>query len=521
MTAIIKKYKYTGKGGAEAEVESIGFKRIDSTVAGSQDAPVDDRGDAVYYSIYTPDGDGITTSSYEAWVRFGIGQSPDNHVSNFRLWTDDDEPDDVNAPVLMVGMTSTYRKPTNAVSDIAVNNIYSYSEDTPLYITRAGLSGYQITNNITLNYTIIAGSFSIGDVVTGGTSGAIGSILSIGTVSGVLLINVTNGQFVDSETITSGTNSATITNVDDVSYRATVADTGSGNVYFLNGLKQDSPTLIIGNDIYTITNTSGASYSMSFYETDNTPILPLDGTTGITVANQGTNNEIITINTTVLSNYISGSGNDLTGFKYDFDNAGTPSGIGSIIALFDPVNTSFPNITYNHVVDVVDSEFVITFDSSFDTGGATRKPVLNFTRGERHVFTNNDGSSHPFRIHLDESGSEDNVVVNGIVVENGGTDGEIITVDVSQLFDFLGPEFDALQSDTITVADTSRLLYGSTKEYETSYGNAIIDVGNYTGTYNMIDVGDKTDFIVFQVQVTENTSAGNYIPNIRVAYDEA
>jgi hypothetical protein len=182
MAAELKILKYTGAG-AETEVSSLGFKRIDSAVAGSQDAAVDDRGDSIYYQIYTPEGSGITSASFEVWFKLAVGVAPENQLSNIRLYTDEVAPDDANAPNIKIGLTQTYQKPTNAVSSIATGSIYSYTVDSPLAITKDGLSGYTID----------------GDELT------------------------------------------------DYSYNITLGDTGSGNVFYLDAEKQKSVTIVRGN----------------------------------------------------------------------------------------------------------------------------------------------------------------------------------------------------------------------------------------------------------------------------------
>ena len=81
-----------------------------------------------------------------------MATAPENQLSNIRLYTVDEAPDDDHAPLVKIGVSQAYQKPTNAISTIATGSIYSYTEDAPLEITKDGLSGYTIDGDALSDY---------------------------------------------------------------------------------------------------------------------------------------------------------------------------------------------------------------------------------------------------------------------------------------------------------------------------------------------------------------------------------
>ena len=424
MAAELKIYKYTGTG-AKTEVTSIAFKRVDRTVPGSKDAPVDDRGDAEYYAVYTPEIVGVKNSSFETWIKLEVAQVPDTQLSNVRLWVEEDDRMPVGAPSILVGITDTYRKPTDSISPTATNDLYTYTKDSPLLITRGGLGGYEIDPLV----------------------------------------------------------------YDVDSFDVIVRDPGYGNVFYVNDVRQAKMTVTKGKT-HIINNSSGDQYPLRIYQSSGASYVEV--TDGVVVTNPGTVNETITITAATLGTI----GND---FFYKSPLFLDDSvNIGGELSYFDP-DTMMPVGVFNHTVSVVDGVFYID---------GVRKIDLKMNFGETHIFTNVNGSVHPFRIYAsDKDANESGLAYKGVVVADGGTDVEVVTVTTADLYTFNGES----------------LVYGSPNGVGIGYSITRPDPieGDYVGKYNMNHIGDSTDFVVFQIQLSMDTTPGNYIPPIQIAYDES
>ncbi len=92
---------------------------------------------------------------------------------------------------------------------------------------------YPITgdNLYALNFDAMTAGFSIGEAVTGGTSGATATIVQVKTVNdtGTLTIKNITGTFVDNETITSATGSATTDGTTQQTFVGITGTKGDGN----------------------------------------------------------------------------------------------------------------------------------------------------------------------------------------------------------------------------------------------------------------------------------------------------
>ena len=128
-----------------------------------------------------------------------------------------------------------------------------------------------------------SGSFTVGETITGGTSGATASITSV-TSSTVIAITIPSGTFVAAETITGGTSSATTTvtaAVDFTNVRSTI-DILSAVIRQNAGASTQSDTSIsrISRDTYiNIPSKRTTARPSQFYvDRQITPILKLWGT---------------------------------------------------------------------------------------------------------------------------------------------------------------------------------------------------------------------------------------------------
>ena len=107
---------------------------------------------------------------------------------------------------------------------------------------------------------------------------------------------------------------------------------------------------------------------------------------------------------------------------------------------------------------------------------------------------------------------ENEIVIKGVTVTDGGTADEIVIVDPSE----------------VNIAGDEILSYQST--IHNCYGNSIQNINTaLVGNYNINTVGGgvanplmagECDFIYLQVKVTGNTTVGQLIPDIVIEYDE-
>ena len=98
---------------------------------------------------------------------------------------------------------------------------------------------------LSLDNSSDASSFQVGETITGGTSGASGTLDSIvGTTGGSLILSNVSGDFQTSETVTGGTSSATGT-IDQLQLEYYLQASGGGNpnIEEPNSIKQDSSYL--------------------------------------------------------------------------------------------------------------------------------------------------------------------------------------------------------------------------------------------------------------------------------------
>lgn len=136
--------KYTGKSGYERVVNSVSFKSVDTATY------VDDR-DSLNYPVYEPYLTDYSLS-YENWTKLSLEILPDlvdninsrgltikiddcgfcynktyTKIKNIALWFDSLPLDNV---IIRFGLTNTYTRPVDSRSDIAVETIETYYNDT-------------------------------------------------------------------------------------------------------------------------------------------------------------------------------------------------------------------------------------------------------------------------------------------------------------------------------------------------------------------------------------------------------
>jgi hypothetical protein len=351
MPAAFKIIKYTGKNSAfGTQVSSIGLKRVDAAVPavyGNPIVPGDDKSDVNTYSVYRPDETADVAYSYESIFKLILTTVPSNQLSNIRIYPAINKPNDANLPDIYIGCSQNFTRPTNSVSLIATNDLWTYTADNPFKVTVGGETGQAVDENVpvinwnatvhdlgTGNLIYMNGERQIGiDIIVGNTYTIINNATSLitikiyddsdvlvtdsdvvySTVSGnqvitisatlTLLASYPNGFKYGSDTgVTVG---GTITwldlgadPVEIVDYEVDLEVLANGDsVYTLNGERR--PTLnFLENRKYRFTNLAGATNPIRFLDNVTSLIANTEAeiiVEGITVTNGATASEVVLV----------------------------------------------------------------------------------------------------------------------------------------------------------------------------------------------------------------------------------
>ena len=351
MPAAFKIIKYTGKNSAfGTQVSSIGLKRVDAAVPavyGNPIVPGDDKSDVNTYSVYRPDETADVAYSYESIFKLILTTAPSNQLSNIRIYPAIDKPDDANLPDMYIGCSQTFTRPTNSVSLVATNDLWTYTADSPFEVTVGGETGQAVDENVpvinwnatvhdlgTGNLIYMNGERQIGiDIIEGNTYTIIYNATSLitikiyddsdvlvtdsdvvySTVSGnqvitisataTLLASYPDGFKYGSDTVV--TVGGTITwldleadPVEIVDYEVDLEVLANGDsVYTLNGERR--PTLnFLENRQYRFTNLAGATDPIRFLDNVTSLIANTEAeiiVEGITVTAGATASEVVLV----------------------------------------------------------------------------------------------------------------------------------------------------------------------------------------------------------------------------------
>lgn len=352
MSAEFKIIKYTGKDSAfGTPVSSIGLKRVDAAVPavyGNPIVPGDDKTDVNTYSVYRPDDDADVAYSYESIFKLILTAVPSNQLSNIRIYPATEKPDDANLPDIYIGCSQTFSRPTNSVSLVATNDLWSYTAASPFAVTVGGESGQETDENVpVINWNATVNDLGAGnviymngerqiniDIIEGNTYTIINNATSLitikiydpddnlitdsdivySTVSGNQVITISGtaallASYPDGFKYGSDTDpdvGATISwldltedPVEIVDYEVNIETLESGDVvYTLNGERR--PALnFLENRQYRFTNLAGATDPIRFLDNSDSLIADTEAEIiieGITVTDGGTANEVVLVN---------------------------------------------------------------------------------------------------------------------------------------------------------------------------------------------------------------------------------
>lgn len=161
--------KYTGKDADfGTEVSSIGLKRVDAAVPavyGNPVVPGNDISDALTYPVYLPNDPEGFSYSFESAFKMKLINPPDNQLSNIRIYPSGQAPEN-SSTQLFIGSTTRYFRPTNAKSNIATYNIWSFSKENPFNVPVSGITGTKLNPQISIStFNISLGDIGSGNVI--------------------------------------------------------------------------------------------------------------------------------------------------------------------------------------------------------------------------------------------------------------------------------------------------------------------------------------------------------------------
>lgn len=504
MAAEVIIRKYTGKDGSFGTlVSSLGIKRVDTCVPavysserlGGKVIPADDASEAAYYCIYGEEDRKCTAYSMECVFKLHLEKAPDVQLSNIRIYPVGDRPtDEAVHPILRIGNSVGYTKPTNTKSLKAVHDIWDFSKEHPFYLTVAGLYG----------------------------------------------------QFPDPS-------------LGETEFSVEYKDYGFGNVIALNGVRQTAIPVATRTDSDADISVTFINRSFNRSEDYMQPAanfiefvaLNPDGTPGevlgapYVVTKKTVDGEITTLSVKtseydLMEKYPYGLVYRIPAFDgYEHPNSGY---LVYWVRLFNSAGgfgqpAYVPNRWFTQNRDGVTYKVseedmprpgekqVVDFDvEARDEGcgkfvyylNGTRSPQLVFDPSCIYHFRNRSGHAFPMRLvgsFLSPMASDiDDVIVDGVVVLNGGTDDEDITVDVE------------------AVMKSSHMVGAYQCVCAPFMGNVVYNHPLFMcGQYNMCRVGGgvynplmagETDYVYLQLEVPGDSEPGYAVPQLFIEYDE-
>jgi len=519
--------KYTGKDGDfGTPVSSIGLKRVDTCVPSvyssaalegtGHTVPADDASEANTYCVYRPDNPDCYAYSMESVFKIHLVKAPDVQLSNIRLYPVGDRPTSPTAAKLYIGNSISYSRPTNQKSQIALNDIWDYSREHPFYLTVAGLFGQMPDSRLSkYDYKVEYKDCGYGNLI-----------------------------YLDGDRQPSIT-AATRTNDDDrvvLTFHNESFTKGRGQrfidfVYQPNPAAFDSRFIPIDEEIDETTGQlkypGYVNYSEDF---DTVELVVLDKARGLdlirdfprgliykmpVIRNEAGN--IVNVNaftgaaiqTVYLYNGKPGqygpNNPAYTPYEWHETTMDPNTGIVSSAVANAPYgDEGKPVIEYDVYVDVDD------FGHTGYVINGVRRPMLSFDINHLYVFRNRSGALYPLRF-IGNSFSPianviEDVVVDGVIVENGATNSELITVDPEKVLKS-GRTINAYQC--VVVPDLGSFVYNQPLFMCGNYNLCRVD----GGIYNPMRAGE-TDYVYLQLEVSGRADPGYCVPDIEIEYDE-
>ena len=282
-------------------------------------------------------------------------------------------------------------------------------------------------------------------------------------------------------------------------YNMTQHDIGFGNKMYFNNIRQIDLPIALNNSFSFIDKTNGSMVFTVFDPATDLPITHPD----ITISTSGLGERLVNLNATtaLLLAYPNG-------FKY---GTATDVTVGYTITWVDL--SASPILTEEYTVDLRTYDYDGNKCYFFN---GERNPILNLVANKRYRFINLAGDTDPIRFINSGSiiaNNENEIVLNGITVTNGGTINEIVDVDPT------------------LVKQYGNIILGYQSVNNVGYGNEVTNTRvAMVGNYNMNTVGGgiinplasgETDYVYLQLKVTGNSTVGQTVPELVIEYDES
>lgn len=504
MAAEVIIRKYTGKDGSfGTHVSSLGIKRVDTCVPavysserlGGKVIPADDGSEAAYYCVYGEEDRKCTAYSMECVFKIHLEKAPDVQLSNIRIYPAGDPPSDGKVhPILRIGNSVGYTKPTNAKSVKAVHDIWEFSKEHPFYLTVAGLYGQVPDPSLGITeYTVEYKDYGYGNVIAlNGTRQLAVPVATKADPGSEIEVRFINRSF-----------------------NQLAASNGHANFIEFVALNEDGTVgEILGEPYVTVRRTEAGDMVTIRVKTDEFNLMEKFpyGLVYRIPKYDGKDHP----NSGYVIYWVNLYNNSSRGF-------GQPAYIPSrwFVQNRDPLThaiteTSIPRPGERPVVhfDVIAKDegcgqFVYYLNGS-------RAPQLVLDPGYIYHFKNTSGKEFPLRfvgnVNSPMASDIEDVIVDGVVVLNGGTEDEEITVD---------PE---------AVIKASKMVGAYQCVCAPYMGNVVYNHPMFMcGQYNMCRVGGgiynplmagETDYVYMQLEVPGDSEPGYAVPQLHIEYDE-
>lgn len=547
MSAEVLIKKYTGRDGDfGTPVKSIGIKRIDSCAQAVYSSsqlegtghtiPADDASDAQMYCVYRPDKPDCYAYSMESVFKIHLIKAPDVQLSNIRIYPIGDRPTSPTAAKLYIGNSINYTQPTNQKSQVAINDIWDYSREHPFYLTVSGMFGQIPDPRLgKTEYTVEYKDCGFGNIIyLDGVRQALVPVATRVDMKEKIVVtfkNMSNDiqEFIEFCAVpnrqphTPGFLPITsFQNLRELDDRCVLFDNVDGRPVIKLVVYDPDQDIDLIRDYPT-----GLMYKIPAAGTPGEPGYNPNYNTGHAVVWARLFNETTGVgSTSYVPTYYSGQGSKPsfppgTWNKINLDeNSGTIS-----YAAAEPPYTPVLGQQQFYNVDPTTGKEIVYFDVEVKNDpmcglcyyfNGARKPMLTFDLNKLYKITNRSGANYPLRFIGNTfspiANYVDDVIVDGVNVEYGCTNGETIFVNPEKVLK-AGKSINAYQCVTAPGLGTY------------VFNNQICMCGEYNlckvdgGIYNPLQAGE-TDYVYLQMEVSGMTDPGFAVPNLAIEYDE-